>query len=125
MSRTDRHAPYWTWAAWYEPSHSLWCNRRFVCNLTQYPVRHAGKRPNRTTHMCTWGPVWPSWREHRWLMMSRPPGWFIKHVWSGPERVRKRDKLGKMVKEYNATGELEDGDFPNYQSRHCAQWLWD
>jgi hypothetical protein len=53
------------------------------------------------------------------------PGWFIRHVWSGPERVRERDKLGKMVKEYNATGELADDDFPNWQARHCARWLWD
>jgi hypothetical protein len=53
------------------------------------------------------------------------PDWFIRHVWSGPERVRERDDLGEMVKEYNATGELDDGDFPNWQARFCAQWLWD
>jgi hypothetical protein len=38
------------------------------------------------------------------------------------ERVRERDDLDRMVKEYNATGELDNGDFPNYQHRHTALW---
>lgn len=125
MSRTDVHAPYWTWATWYEPSHGLWCNRRYDCNLPKRPVRHAGVRPRRLTHMCTWEPIWPTWRECRWLMLGRTPRWFVKHVGHDPERVRERDKLGKMVKEYNATGDLEDGDFPCWQARHAARWLWD
>ena len=57
--------------------------------------------------------------------MSRVPRWYIEHVWHNPERVRERDQLGKMVKEYNAMGELDDADFPAHQSRHCASWWWD
>lgn len=134
MSRTDVHAPYWTWATWYEPSHHLWCPNRMgarhrwriePCNLPKRPVRHAGSRTRVTVGLCTWEPVWPSWRECRWLMLGHQPRWFVKHVGHDPERVRERDQLGKMVKEYNATGELHDGDFANFQSRHAARWLWD
>jgi len=142
MSRTDGHAPYWTWATWYEPGHDIYCENyisrhgqktvKYPCNLPKRAVRHAGIRYPRVRPagmgQCSWEPVWPSWREARWLHWARvghAPNWFVKHVWDGPERVRTRDTLGKMVKEYNATGELEDGDFPNYPARHCARWLWD
>lgn len=55
---------------------------------------------------------------------SPPPSWYINHVWTGPERVRERDKLNDLRREYNAHGELEDGDFENRQTRHSARWLW-
>lgn len=127
MSRTQGHAPYWTYAVWWKPCHGLWCNRRYDCNLPDNPVRHAGRRPNRITHLCSWEPVWPdSYRQVKRLFgKAGAPHWFIRHVWYGPERVRERSQLGKMVKEYNATGGIEDGDFPNWQARHCARWLWD
>jgi hypothetical protein len=137
MSRTDKHAPYWTWATWYEPNHHLYCqfyryrargNTRYEpCNLPESPVRHTGARTRVHVPLCTWEPVWPvRYREVKRLFgKAGAPEWFIRHVWSGPERVRERDKLGKMVKEYNATGGLDDGDFPNWQARHCARWLWD
>lgn len=138
MSRTDVHAPYWTWAAWYEPCHHLYCpnainrmgqKRNGVtqpCNLPQRPVRHGGGRTRVWVPLCTWEPVYPPWRQARWLVWKRhTPRWFIQHTWSGPERVRERDLLGKMVREYNATGDLADGDFPSWQARNCARWLWD
>lgn len=126
MSRTDKHAPYWTYAVWWEPSHGLWCNRRYPCELPESPIRHGGGRTRVTVPRCIWEPIWPSWCEAPWLVWkAHAPSWFILHVWSGPERVRERDKLGQMVKEYNATGELDDGDFPNWQARNCAKWLWD
>lgn len=139
MSRTDGHAPYWTWAEWYEPVHHLYCpnatHNRFwqkrtrtePCNLPKRPVRHGGGRTRVYVPLCTWEPVWPaSYREVKRLFgKAGAPGWFIRHVWSGPERVRSRDTLKQFCKEYNATGDLHDGDFPNYQARHCARWLWD
>jgi hypothetical protein len=137
LSRTDRHAPYWTWCEWYEPCHSIWCEHyisrlgqkvpKQACNLPERPVRHAGVRTRVYVGLCTWEPVWPG-REVAWMARWKgrhEPHWFIRHVWSGPERVRERDQLGKMVKEYNATGDLEHGDFPNWQARNCARWLWD
>jgi hypothetical protein len=136
VSRTDGHAPYWTWATWYEPSHHLYCERRDYaylrkgtepCSLPERPVRHAGRRTRSYVGLCTWEPVWPRrYSEVKRLFgKAGSPGWFIRHVWSGPERVRQRVKLGEMAKEYNATGELDDGDFGNWQARHCARWLWD
>lgn len=141
MSRTDAHVPYWVWSKWYEPSHDVWCefylNRywqdfeKYPCNLPKQAVRHRGTRikGRRTPDMqqCTWEPVWPG-RDVRWMSgwkWGGTPHWFIRHVWNGPERVRQRTLLGKLTKEYNATGDLDDGDFPNYQTRHCARWLWD
>lgn len=138
MSRTDKHAPYWTWAPWYEPVHSLYCpnranrswqkrtDRTDACNLPERAVRHGGGRTRGYVPLCTWEPVWPSYRQAGWLTWKRhTPRWFVHHVWSGTERRRERDNLGKLVKEYNANGDLDDGDFPNYQARHCARWLWD
>lgn len=125
MSRTEAHAPYWTYAAWWEPAHGLWCNRRYDCNLPKYPVRHAGRRPNRVTNLCTWEPVWPGWRETHKIFGSHVPNWYVDHVWHNPERVRERDLLGKMAKEYNATGGIEDDDFPCWQGRYSAWWGWD
>lgn len=122
MSRTRKHAPYWTYATWWEPAHGLWCNRRYDCNLPEHPVRHAGRRPNRVTHMCTWEAKWPRYRDMHLLFGTNTHRWFIEHYWHNPERVRERDQLGKMAKEYNATGGIEDGDFPCWQARHGAQW---
>lgn len=137
MSRTDAHVPYWVWADWYEPDHHLYCPNRInrlwqkrngrtePCNLPEHPVRHAGVRTRMYVGLCTWEPVRPSWRQARWLHLSPTPKWFIDHHWNNPERVRTRDVLGKFVKEYNATGEIDDADFPCYQGRHGARWAWD
>lgn len=60
--------------------------------------------------------------EARWH--ESPPREFIHHVWTGRERVRERDGLNNLRREYNAHGELEDGDFENRQARHSAHWLY-
>lgn len=136
MSRTDAHAPYWTQAVWYEPVHHLYCRFYLVrswqrrtpeqpCNLPERPVRHAGGRTRVYVPLCTWEPVWPLHRQVRWYYRRHVPHWFVNHVWNDMERTRERDQLGKMVKEYNATGELEDGDFGCWQGRHYARWMWD
>lgn len=136
MSRTDGHAPYWTYATWWEPVHHLYCrsylrrswqkvDRYTPCNLPDRPVRHGGGRTHRLTPRCTWEPVWPRYRDMHLLYGRDMPRWYVEHVWHNPERVRQRDKLGQMVKEYNACGELDDGDFPNHQARHGAHWYWD
>jgi hypothetical protein len=56
------------------------------------------------------------------VFKPRAARWLIHHLWTNMERVRERDDLDRMVKEYNATGELDNGDFPNYQHRHTALW---
>lgn len=137
MSRTDKHAPYWTWAQWYEPVHHLYCpnyprrrwqqfSKRLPCDLPERPVRHGGGRTRVYVPHCTWEPIWPIWRQVRWLTWKRhTPKWFVDHVWNEVERRRERDDLLQLRKEYNATGDLDDGDFPNWQARHMARWLWD
>lgn len=136
MSRTDAHAPYWTWATWYEPSHHLWCptgvNRHWQkrngrvepCNLPERPVRHAGVRTRVHVGLCTWEPVWPRWRESRKVFGNTVPRWYVQHVWHNPERVRVRNGLNKIRKFYNS-GDRGDMDFGNWQHRHGAIWHWD
>lgn len=136
MSRTDAHTPWWVRAPWYEPVHHLYCPnyvRRSwqkglnlkPCDLPESPVRHGGGRTRVYIPRCTWEPVWPVYRHTERLFGRYVPRWYTMHVWFEPERVRERDTLGEMVKEYNANGELADGDFPNYHHGHCARWWWD
>lgn len=136
MSRTDAHAPWWTRAPWLEPVHGTECefylNRSWqrwgpsrACDLPESAERKANRYPRRGVLPCTWEPIWPRHRDMRKLFGHPVPGWYIEHVWHNPERVRERDQLGKMVKEYNATGGIEDDDFPNYGARHSAWWWWD
>lgn len=53
------------------------------------------------------------------------PKWFVDYVWNNPERTRVRDDLRELAKEYNATLDIDDYDFPNYQHRNQALWYWD
>lgn len=135
MSRTEAHAPWWTRAPWLEPVHATNCENYVrrpwqrgpvqPCTLPAEAVRSANRLPNYTYTLCLWEPVWPPYSRMHKLFGSHVPGWYVDHVWHNPERVRERDQLGKMVKEYNATGGIEDGDFPNWQARYSAVWYWD
>lgn len=129
MSRTDAHAPYWTWAVWYTPVHTLHGHKG--CNLPDSPTRSNHRLrpgyPHDGWMDCFWGVAWPSYRECRWLYFMKPsiPRWYINHLWNGPERVRVRDGLRNLAREYNSYGDIEDDDFPNWQARNCARWSWD
>lgn len=126
MSRTEAHTPWWVRAPWYVPYHGLWCGRRYVCDLPERPVRHAGPRSHVLTHRCNWHPIWPVYRLRRTIFGNSMPRWYVEHVWHNVERTRERGTLGEMVKEYNANGELDDGDFPCWGTgRHGAWWGWD
>lgn len=136
MSRTEAHAPWWTRAPWLEPVHSFYC-RDYIrhawagqpvtrpCNLPTVAARSANRVPKRTYDQCMWEPVWPGYRQMHKIYGCRVPRWYVEHVGHNVERVRERDKLGEMVKEFNATGGIDDGDFPCWQSRHSAAWGWD
>lgn len=135
MSRTDKEMPWWVIAPWYEPCHARQCEFAqhnqwlkgpwLTCNLPTRAVRNAGRYPKYGREDCFWTPVWPSWREARFLRASPAPRWHVQHIWSNRERTRKRSKLGEMAKEYNSNADLDDGDFPNWQYRQCATWYWD
>lgn len=128
MSRTDAHAPYWTWAQWYRPAHTLHSYKG--CNLPDEPIRFNARMrpgyPHDGWMDCFWMPAWPAYRQCRWLMFGKAvPKWFVDHIWNGPERVRVRDGLRNLAREYNSYGDIEDDDFPNWQARNCARWSWD
>jgi hypothetical protein len=52
------------------------------------------------------------------------PSWYNNQNWTRPERRRERDSLRDLAREYNANGELDDGDFENRQHRHEGIWNW-
>lgn len=64
------------------------------------------------------------------LVHERPfsscPAWYRAVSWQKPERIRERDDLRAMAREYNTYGDLEeDGDFACPQHRHrSSQWWW-
>jgi hypothetical protein len=51
------------------------------------------------------------------------PRWFVRAVWTGPQRRRERDGLRARARAFNA-GERDDLDFENEQHRHGARWDW-
>lgn len=126
MSRTDAHVPWWVRATWYEPSHGSHTYQS--CNLPNGPVRGNPKRRPGYPHDgwldCFWRPVHPGWRQSRRIYGNTVPRWYVDHVWHNPERVKARDRLTKICKEYNA-GVRDDWDFPNHQARHGASWYWE
>lgn len=130
MSRTDHHMPHWVTANWYEPVHFRcvngrhWTDRhrdRLLCDLPDRPVRHHPVRSHwRATAgtRCTWEPDWTGVRPY-----SRPPRWYVEHVWHNPERVRVRDVLRAAAAEYRGSGDTDLEPEPR-QARHGASWMW-
>jgi len=133
MSRTDKDRPYWVKVRdrrvptverhWH---HGLrWRRWRQIngtgCDLAEFDAatdRTAKQWFNCERHLAA--------EYHRRYHRDGPaPRWFTHHVWFEPERVRERDRLGEIVKEYHAHREVEDYDFPNHQHNHNARWLWD
>lgn len=143
MSRTDKDKPAWVIAEWWEPWHvacplskRYWGHSEAVrhpCNLPDEPrvvngratyTGWSGGRGLRYWEQCRWEYVWPAMWGYRSYRQSRPPKWFVDHLWHNPERVRERDDLRALRDEYNRHGNLEDGDFPCWQARHYARRKW-
>lgn len=128
--------PPWVLAEWWEPAHwacENYTTRRWQrgleihpCDLPDVPIRQYPNRPRYGRWAtCRWDYVWP-WRYgRRSYRHGGVPKWFVDHVWNGPERLRERDGLRALRDEYNAYGDLEDGDFPCWQTRSYARWMWD
>jgi hypothetical protein len=129
MSRTDKDKPWQLRAADGQDGSYIRhvCGGRVPCDIDVDPYDFWKNAYNRTSpdarHYRVWkapscGPTVP------YAYFVHPPHWYVRHVWTGPERVRERAQLGEMVKEYNAGGDLADGDFANYQHHHGAHWSW-
>lgn len=120
--------PGWVIAEWYEPDHwgCLFNRGEFECDLPDSPVRQHPNPPRYGEYYhCRWSYEWP-WRYgRRSYRHGGVPKWYVDHVWNGPERVRERDDLRALRDEYNAHGDLEDGDFPCWQTRSFARWMRD
>ena len=127
MSRTDKDAPDWADATWWEPSHyhcaearhGHW-HRGFPFRECDLPARPVRSRPNFFVRQssCIWVPV-----SRRRSPYSQPPGWFVNHQGTARARVRERTECGIARQEYRATGSVDID--PNVdQHRHGATWDW-
>lgn len=101
----------WTWHVTQCLGHSRWVrhdDRPCVCDArsraTCFPAQ-----PDEWT--------WSAWGG------GGVPRWFVREVWTGPERRREREGLRARARAYNA-GERDDLDYENSQHRHGARWDW-
>lgn len=116
MSRTDKDAPYWSDPAWWEATHECG-GRPYDCDLPRRPdVKTYRERPY--PEGCHWVFRWPP---HSYF--HKAPRWFVRHVWTGPQRGAARDQCRAAIKEQRATGVVDT--VPTVQpARHGAEWLW-
>lgn len=63
----------------------------------------------------------PSWKAGQFYIWGGVPSAFVRTYYHKPERARER-KLRDLAREYNAYGDIEDGDFVNHQARNSARW---
>jgi hypothetical protein len=128
--------PAWVLAEWWRAEHfrcpqTPWGSVLHDCDLPDEPrlVNVSATYPrwaNTTIWGCRWVEVHPYYYGRRAVWAPRGvPKRFVDHVWNGPERVRERDDLKALRDEYNTYGDLEDGDFPCWQTRSFARWMWD
>lgn len=122
MARTDKDRPYWVRAAdstenrVQHHQHHSWRGGTRDCDFKENEYA----RPSRSySNNCGW----ILWSPNYWYTTSVPK-WFIDHVSNNPERVRVRDDLRNMAREYNAHNDIEDDDFPNNQHHHGASWWY-
>ncbi|MEV4515699.1 hypothetical protein AB0K00_42945 [Dactylosporangium sp. NPDC049525] len=153
MSRTDRDAPSWTRAAWWEPLH-----RCAALYSTKYPgpARLTQRRPAAPTFAPTFVPwvmrayaqptprcdlpaapdlwqylapqpsthcVWHPRIEPRPWFQDGPTRRFILTTWTRPQRVRVRDECHLAIQHHRATGTV-DVDPTTTDHRHTSRWLW-
>lgn len=129
MSRTDKDAPYWVRAEWWEPWHQQCENQAYSrsiggfyvprrkCDLPLQPdVKQYGKFTFRHRR-CFWRPIWDR------LHYPNPPRWYRNHVWTAPQRLQARMQCREAAKQYRGSGDT-DVVVTTDQNRHCAAWLW-
>lgn len=107
MSRTDKDRPWQIRAADMTDRN----NRAYFWHDERHHIRVGG---------CGEGCEWTL--PH--IVLCQAPRDYVHEVWYGPERQRERTGLRQIALEYNAFGDVADGDFANWHHRHCAQWLW-
>lgn len=115
MSRTDKDMPWQLQGKNHHPVHGWRCvigTRE--CDLPEIKTVKFSKRFSG----CYWKPEFI--RKH-W--QGRPPRWYISHIWTNPNRVKKRDVALKAKADYLANGDTEIQPDTN-QHRHGANWYW-
>jgi hypothetical protein len=132
MSRTDKDLPYW-YAEYYEPSHhcnefglSFWDRHKDkpcdLHELTFKELRKGGYWGNRRTSTCYWVPVHSTFKGN-WY--DQNPGWWVRMVWTEPERGRIRDTARDVLKDYNANGSEDfEYDIADYRKKRNGGWYW-
>jgi hypothetical protein len=106
MSRTDKDRP-WQIRAADLTDHN---NRAYFWHHETHHIREGG-----CGVYCEW--TLPH------TVLHQLPSQIVRVLWNGPERQRERTGLRRMALEYNAFGDIDDGDFVNRQHRHGVKWL--
>ena len=110
MSRTDHHRPWQIRAA--DRTDVKKNNPAYFYHCEWQHSSNGGECGER----CGW--TLPHWS------FGGPPREYRRQVWWGPERTREREGLRSLADEYTTFGDILDDDFPCYQHRHQAAWLY-
>lgn len=129
MSRTDKDRPWQlricdtsgSLPVWFEHDSSR--HARGECDAGS-DERGGAVEHFRTHRSRPWYRQDCSWQASFWAFQPGPPHQYCVETWHGPERIRERVDLRNLAREYNAHGDLHDGDFPNWQHRQGASWHW-
>jgi hypothetical protein len=130
MSRTDKDAPWWVQAEYWEPLHAVSCEfyigyfrREYrACNLPPAPIRQDQSHPRSyiRTAPCSWVAVMPHKDRYRY---TRPPTREDKHLgWWGPDRRKVRDLMVSAKQLYRG-GSDPDIITPRHH-RHASNCGW-
>lgn len=124
MSRTDKDAPYWVRAEYYEPVHDWSCPDRVArswqqyprsnhnCTLPDTPIR-TGPRGRRSPRIipevpeCEWTAEWLKPWQGGYYCYRRPRRKDRHFWWWGPDRAHVRTVLIKARQQYNGSGDMD------------------
>jgi hypothetical protein len=133
MSRTDKDAPDYARATWFEPWHfscdgddnlPAWRRRtRRACDLPAEPRRKPVIQPGFASggRGCVWVPVSEIQR------CCSPTRETLRATWHGPIRARLRLDVRQAIAEHRATGQVEVVITPwrrRENSRACGRSWW-
>lgn len=135
MSRTDKDAPFWVRAVFYEPLHDWYCPYRIarswqhsrrgsICTLPSTPVRSAPWRRKSGTRVpkvpeCLWVPA-DEW-DRRYF--TQPPRRIHRRLYFHvPNRQRMRNFVTRTRQLYNGSGDIEDTIEPGRRPSKLDWW---
>ena len=138
MSRTDKDAPHWVRAEYYEAWHDWNCPDRIARAWQKYPKgTHSCTLPETPVHInprlsvrrkfprtipevpeCEWVAIWLRPWQGGYYCYRRPRSQDRHVYWYGPDRAHTRDVLAKAKRQYNGSGDVDIIE-PTVRPRHA------